>query len=225
MAGIVAGNGLFGGAMSGAAPGAKLVSVRVCLFIAGCTAHALIEGMIYAAKQANVDVINMSIGGLPALNDGNNSRCVLYDRLIEQSNVQMFISAGNSGPGENTVGDPGVCDKVVSVGAYITDATWESNYGSTGPTADNLHPFSSRGPPEDGGVQAPRRRAGRRHLHDAAVAAGRPGRRAPIRCRPGTRCSTARRWRRRRRPARRRCSSAPPSRPASRTSPTSCARR
>ncbi len=70
VAGIVAANGLFGGAMSGAAPGAQIVSVRVCLFIAGCTSHALIEGMIYAAKTANVDVINMSIGGLPALNDG-----------------------------------------------------------------------------------------------------------------------------------------------------------
>ena len=61
--------------MSGAAPGAKIVSSACCLFIAGCTAHALLEGMIYVAKQANVDVINMSIGGLPALNDGNNARC------------------------------------------------------------------------------------------------------------------------------------------------------
>ena len=40
--------------------------------------------MIYVAKQSNVDVINMSIGGLPALNDGNNARASLYDRLIEQ---------------------------------------------------------------------------------------------------------------------------------------------
>ena len=63
--------------------------------------------MIYVAKQANVDVINMSIGGLPSLNDGNNARC-LYDRLIDQSKVQMFISAGNSGAGMNTVGDPSV---------------------------------------------------------------------------------------------------------------------
>ena len=73
VAGIVAGNSLFGGAMSGEAPGAKIVSVRACMFLGACTAHALLEGMIYAAKQANVDVINMSIGGLPALNDGNNS--------------------------------------------------------------------------------------------------------------------------------------------------------
>ena len=43
---------LFGGTMNGAAPGAKIVSSRACLFVAGCTAHALIEGMIYVAKQA-----------------------------------------------------------------------------------------------------------------------------------------------------------------------------
>jgi hypothetical protein len=155
VAGIVGANALFGGAMSGAAPGAKIVSVRVCLFIAGCTAHALVEGMIRAAKQSNVDVINMSIGGLPALNDANNTRAVLYDRLIEQYKVQMFISAGNSGSGMNTIGDPSVAGKVMSVGSYITDATWAANYGSTAPAAgvDNLHPFSSRGPREDGGFK------------------------------------------------------------------------
>ncbi|MDQ4037490.1 MAG: S8 family serine peptidase, partial [Actinomycetota bacterium] len=155
VAGIIAANGMFGGQMSGAAPGAQLVSVRVCLFVSGCTSHALIEGMIYAAKQANVDVINMSIGGLPSLNDANNTRAVLYDRLIEQENVQMFISAGNSGPGENTVGDPSVANKVMSVGTSITDATWAANYGSTAPApgTDNQHPFSSRGPREDGGFK------------------------------------------------------------------------
>jgi hypothetical protein len=153
VAGIITGNRLFGGAMSGAAPGAKLVSVRACLFVAGCTSHALLEGMVYAVKQANVDVINMSIGGLPALNDGNNARAVLYNRLIEQYNVQMFISAGNDGAGMNTVGDPSVAEKVVSVGTYISNATWQSNYGSSAPNTDNQHPFSSRGPREDGGFK------------------------------------------------------------------------
>ena len=151
--GIAAGNNLFGGTMDGAAPGAQIKSVRVCLFIAGCTAHALIEGMIYVAKQGNVDVINMSIGGLPALNDANNTRAVIYDRLIEQSNVPMFISAGNSGAGENTVGDPSVAGRVVSVGSYITDDSWAANYGSSSTHADNLHGFSSRGPREDGGFK------------------------------------------------------------------------
>jgi hypothetical protein len=151
VAGIATGNALLGGSMSGAAPGARIVSVRACLFIAGCTEHALTEGMIYAAKQSNVDVINMSIGGLPALNDGNNARCVLYQRLIEQSNVQMFISVGNSGPGLNTAGDPGICDGVLSLGAYITDDTYLADYGAQLNEDENLHYFSSRGPREDGG--------------------------------------------------------------------------
>jgi hypothetical protein len=109
--------------------------------------------MIYAAKQSNVDVINMSIGGLPALNDGNNARAILYNNLIETYNVQMFLSAGNSGPGMNTIGDPSVATLVMSVGAYITDDTYLAAYGAQLYEADNLHYFSSRGPREDGGFK------------------------------------------------------------------------
>ena len=75
----------------------------------------------------------MSIGGLPALNDGNNTRGILYNRLIEDNDVQMFISAGNDGPGTNTIGDPGVVSKVMGVGAYIHKDTWRRNYGSDSP--------------------------------------------------------------------------------------------
>lgn len=153
VAGIASAHALFGGAMSGAAPGAKLVSVRACLFIAGCTNHAMIEGMIYAVKQAGVDVINMSIGGLPALNDGNNARAEIYNRLIEQYKVQMFFSAGNSGPGMNTVGDPSVATFVVSVGSYLSRETMQLDYGADTPFVDNLHAFTSNGPREDGGFK------------------------------------------------------------------------
>ena len=62
----------------------------------------------------------------------------------------MFISAGNSGSGMNTVGDPSVCGKVMSVGSYITKDSWQKNYGSDSAFVDNLHGFSSRGPREDG---------------------------------------------------------------------------
>jgi hypothetical protein len=151
--GIMSGNSLFGGQMSGAAPGAKVAVVRVCLFTSGCTSHALIEGMIYVVETDDVDVVNMSIGGLPALNDGNNTRAVLYNRLIEDNNTEMFFSAGNSGPGENTIGDPAVASKAMAVGAYITKETWQRNYGSDANFVDNLHPFSSRGPSEDGGFK------------------------------------------------------------------------
>ncbi len=154
VAGITAANDLFGNKdFDGVAPGAKIVSARSCSWGGGCTADSLTAGMIDLVVNRHVDVINMSIGGLPALNDGNNARAYLYDILIEDYNVEMFISAGNSGPGLNTIGDPSVANKVVSVAASVSKETWQSNYGST-VTADNaLFPFSSRGPREDGGFK------------------------------------------------------------------------
>ena len=187
VAGIAAGNSLFGGAMSGAAPGAKIVSLRACLFVAGCTAHALLDGMIYVAKQSNVDVINMSIGGLPSLNDGNNARCIVYTRLIEQSNVQMFISAGNSGSGMNTVGDPSVCGKVMSVGSYITKDSWQRTTAPTPPSlttctgsarAARVRTATSSRASSPRALRSRRRRCGSRVVPSLAR----------TRCRRGTRC-------------------------------------
>ncbi|MFI5804541.1 S8 family serine peptidase [Streptomyces sp. NPDC051561] len=151
VAGITAANSLFGGKMNGAAPGAKLVSSRACTWTGGCTNVALTEGMIDLVTKRGVDIVNMSIGGLPALNDGNNARAELYTRLIDTYGVQLVISAGNSGPGTNTIGDPAVADKVISVGASISKETWAANYGSVVKTKYAMMPFSSRGPREDGG--------------------------------------------------------------------------
>ncbi|MFJ3229675.1 S8 family serine peptidase [Streptomyces sp. NPDC086787] len=151
VAGITSANGLFGGRMNGAAPGAKIVSSRACTWTGGCTNVALTEGMIDLVTNRGVDIVNMSIGGLPALNDGNNARSELYTRLIDTYGVQLVISAGNSGPGANTIGDPGLADKVISVGAGISKETWAANYGSEVKKKYQLLPFSSRGPREDGG--------------------------------------------------------------------------
>ncbi|MEU4683967.1 S8 family serine peptidase [Streptomyces xinghaiensis] len=151
VAGITAANGLFGGKMDGAAPGAKLVSSRACTWSGGCTNVALTEGMIDLVVNRGVDIVNMSIGGLPPLNDGNNARSELYTRLIDTYGVQLVISAGNSGPGANTIGDPSLADKVISVGASASRETWAANYGSVMRTRYSMMPFSSRGPREDGG--------------------------------------------------------------------------
>ncbi|MFJ7203041.1 S8 family serine peptidase [Streptomyces sp. NPDC098789] len=152
VAGITAANSLFGGKMNGEAPGAKLVSSRACSWTGGCTNIALTEGMIDLVVNRHVDIVNMSIGGLPALNDGNNARSELYTRLIDTYGVQLVISAGNEGPGVNTIGDPGLADKVISVGAAVSKETWAANYGSGVTKKYALFPFSSRGPREDGGL-------------------------------------------------------------------------
>ncbi|MEU6192167.1 S8 family serine peptidase [Streptomyces sp. NPDC047061] len=151
VAGIAAGNGLFGGKMNGAAPGAQIVSSRACLFGSGCTNVALSEGMIDLVVNRGVDVVNMSIGGLPTLNDGQSAFAELYSRLIDTHGVQFVLSAGNSGPGANTIEDPGLADKVISVGAGVSKETWAANYGSEVERKYGLFTFSSRGPREDGG--------------------------------------------------------------------------
>jgi hypothetical protein len=154
VAGITSGNDMFGNAnYDGQAPGAKLVSSRACSWGGGCTAAALTDGLVDLVVNRHVDVVNISIGGLPALNDANNARAVLYDRLISDYGVQLFISAGNDGPGVNTVGDPGVVSTVVSVAAAVSKQTWLSNYGSVVKDKLAMFPFSSRGPREDGGFK------------------------------------------------------------------------
>lgn len=151
VAGITAANSLFGGRMNGAAPGAKLVSSRACTWTGGCTNIALTEGMIDLVTKRGVDIVNMSIGGLPPLNDGNNARARLYTRLIDEYGVQLVISAGNDGPGTNTISDPALADKVLSVGASVSKETWAANYGSVVKKKYGMFNFSSRGPREDGG--------------------------------------------------------------------------
>ncbi|MGO1050979.1 S8 family serine peptidase [Crossiella sp. CA198] len=152
VAGIAAGNKLFGGAMAGGAPGAKLISVKACLATVACTSSGLVDGVLYAARNG-ADVVNISIGGLPGLNDGDNARAALYNRTIAEYKVQLFISAGNEGAGANTVGDPSVAADAVSVGSSITAETWLADYGSVVSAKQGLHPFSSRGPAENGGFK------------------------------------------------------------------------
>ncbi|MEU8240592.1 S8 family serine peptidase [Actinoplanes missouriensis] len=154
VAGITAGNDLFGNAnLDGQAPGAKIVSARSCSWGGGCTAASLTTGMSDLVINRGVDVINVSIGGLPGLNDGNNARARLYDELIDTYGVQIVISAGNSGPGTNTIGDPSVATDVISVAAAISKETWLANYGSVTRRDLQLFNFSSRGPREDGGFK------------------------------------------------------------------------
>jgi subtilisin family serine protease len=152
VAGITAANDMFGNpVLDGAAPGAKLVSARACNWGGGCTTAATTDGMVDLVVNRHVDVVNMSIGGLPALNDANNARAELYNRLIRDFGVQIFLSAGNSGPGVNTVGDPAVTTDAVASASSISRETWLANYGSVTRTPMQLHNYSSRGPREDGG--------------------------------------------------------------------------
>src|SRR5699024_6917730 len=82
-----------------------------------------------------------------------NAQATLYNRLIDSHGVQMFISAGNAGPGINTVGSPSTATEVMSVGASVSHETWQADYGADAPEGRAMFPFSSHGPREDGGMK------------------------------------------------------------------------
>ena len=146
----------------GPAPAAQLMVNRVCANNGGCiSTEAVIDLALNGA-----DVINMSLGGLSPFNDGYNVEEIIIDRLTEQHDVLFVISAGNSGPGINTVGSPSTARHALSVGATASRSLIERQYqwpakGKPGRLAD-LAPdhdddfllfFSSRGPSAAGGFK------------------------------------------------------------------------
>jgi hypothetical protein len=152
VAGTVAGKDYFGGKFDGVAPEAQLAVARVCLFIAGCFTSDQVSAFTYLINTAHVDIIQMSIGGLSALNDdANDAESQIVNNMTAQSGVQFFFSQGNNGPGANTAGQPGTANAAIGSGAYQSKDTWAANYGSDVPKDDTMWTFSSRGPREDGG--------------------------------------------------------------------------
>ncbi len=89
--------------LSGVAPHANIVSFQVCLPVSGCDMGAMVKA-VEDAINAGVDVINMSIGPSAEGSSPWSSALDLAFLSATQAGVFVSLSAGNSGPGSNTVG-------------------------------------------------------------------------------------------------------------------------
>jgi hypothetical protein len=83
------------------------------------------------------DVINSSWGDSSTPN-GNNYLNVMIDALVAETGKTVCVSAGNSGPGADTVGSPALGFNVISVGSLGPDTgatpfNTVSNFSSVGP--------------------------------------------------------------------------------------------
>ncbi|MBY6226412.1 S8 family serine peptidase [Ferrimonas balearica] len=108
-------------AISGVAPRANIVSYQVCL-PAGADGGCFPDLTILALEHAianGVDVINYSVGG------GADSPWQATDSLAflnaRVAGIHVATSAGNSGPGPETVGAPGNAPWITTVAAYTHD--------------------------------------------------------------------------------------------------------
>jgi subtilisin family serine protease len=139
----------------GVAPNTNLMMNRVCANNGGCSATDAVIDLALSGAE----VVNMSLGGLSVFNDGYSVEEIVIDRLTDMENVLFVISAGNSGPGRNTVGSPSTSRTALSVGATANSNMIEKQYQWPGKGRSEVAPedfmlfFSSRGPSAAGGFK------------------------------------------------------------------------
>jgi subtilisin family serine protease len=130
VASTIAGSGAASGGLNrGVAPGATLLSAKVCTGSGACPESWTLAGMQWAAQQG-ADVINMSLGGsdLPGVDPLEQA----VGTLTASHGVLFVIAAGNTGPSNFTVGSPGSADAALTVGA-VDDFDTLVGFSSQGP--------------------------------------------------------------------------------------------
>jgi subtilisin family serine protease len=109
--------------ISGVAPHANIISYKVCSSLeypelGACPVDAILAGIDQATLDL-VDVINFSIGGGPG--EPWTDPLALAFFGSRAAGIFVATSAGNNGPGENTVGRPANAPWVTSVAASTHD--------------------------------------------------------------------------------------------------------
>ncbi|MBE1492445.1 S8 family serine peptidase [Plantactinospora soyae] len=113
----------------GVAPGAELLIGKVLDDTGSADLSWVIAGMEWAVRQG-ARVVNLSLGGPAA--EGPDPVTEALDALSASSGTLFVVSAGNAGPGRQTVATPGTADRALTVGAVDG--------------RDGIADFSSRGP-------------------------------------------------------------------------------
>ena len=123
------------------APDANIVVVKVMADDGSGRPSDIIAGIKYVldqnAKGADIDVINMSLGGSP---DGYPDEQHPLNRAVRaatEAGITVVAAVGNSGPDANTIGSPAEAPESIAVGASLNPTT-VSDFSSRGPTEAGL---------------------------------------------------------------------------------------
>ncbi len=162
--------------MMGMAPAAKLMTGKVLddtgygwdTWIIGGIEWAITGDDGVAGTADDAQIISMSLGGMEVPNDGNDPTSYALDIAADEYGIASFLSAGNEGTGQSTVGCSGVSKNTMTVGASTLNAECQllkywplSDYyeqylivkeGEKGYENDHMIWFSSRGPSADGRI-------------------------------------------------------------------------
>jgi len=127
--------------VEGMAPECNLISIQALGFIIGmgCTSDILQAMEMCIGLDAKV--VSMSLGADDAPKDEDNPEAKAINELVKRGIIPC-VAAGNSGPGDSTVGSPGSCLNSLTV-------------GSISPFTGEVNDFSSRGPTSGDGYVKP----------------------------------------------------------------------
>lgn len=142
-ASIAAGTGEADSRYRGVAYAAQLVGIKVLDSGGGGTLEGVLAGMQWVIDYRNtysIDIASMSLGTNPSSScDGTDEICLMADSIME-SNVALFVAAGNHGHperlyGYNTIGCPAASRYAITVGSVNDDGS-HSSFSNEGPTGD-----------------------------------------------------------------------------------------
>ncbi|WP_237567748.1 S8 family serine peptidase [Microbulbifer hydrolyticus] len=128
-------NGEATGTLSGVAPRARVAVYKVCWDApnpddSGCFSSDSMAAIDQAVADG-VDVINFSVGGASTLFNGPDDIAFLF---AADAGVFVATSAGNSGPGDETIGTPSGVPWITAVGATEDNQSFGTGLEVTAPS-------------------------------------------------------------------------------------------
>lgn len=137
VAGILAGDGrMSGGILSGMAPAARLIALKVLDHRGEGRMEDILEGLYWVCHNRvryGIRVLNLSVGARNVLEFSKEKELLAAVEDLWDQGVAVIVSAGNEGPGEGTVVVPGTSRKVITVGMLPAESGGR-NCSGRGPT-------------------------------------------------------------------------------------------
>jgi len=126
----------------GIAPECDLIGIKTLGFIIGCgSSSSCIDGINLAVERYGCEVLNLSLGGPCEVEKPEDDPYFEVFEELKKINVIPVCAAGNSGPGERTIGSPGALPNCITVGAYDPFTGEVAEFSSRGPTPwDEIKP-------------------------------------------------------------------------------------
>jgi len=125
----------------GVAPQAYVVGIKALGYLIGTGSDdAILKAIELGFHRYRADIVSMSLGGPAEWVKQEDSPYYRVIKELTEYGVIFCVAAGNEGPDERTVGDPGALEPCLTVGAYD-------------PITGEIAEFSSRGPTPDGRIK------------------------------------------------------------------------